>query len=475
MSNKSYKVKLTTLGPVHIGNGSKYGRKDYFQKDGKIAILNAPSFVGSLTSEQLASYCKFLEGNSESGLQDFLEEHNLLNKTANFKAYQLSDSFKLVKAKRGTWQYYEVAQFIKDAYGCPYVPGSSIKGMIRSALLIYIILKNQSEYAGLFNNVLKGKARKKEKSVCQALEKRALWVEKPDEGIVNDIMRYVSVSDSEPLEPTDLVFAKKCDKFSNNDSGSHKRQMGGTSAFKFNEANDLNIYRESLRPGTTIVAMLNIDSRIDQYLNNSLDCIGLQQILEQANELYKECFRKYFDLSGVEGESQQCLSTGNDDKCKYIIQTGSLAGSRCRNRAIDDTGYCNTHQSVAQTILKSSSDGSVDKELICYLGGGVGYASKTVTSALFANRLDSVNEIAHILFDQFPSRFSDKYVALANEAREAGFYPKDFRVRSKQAKDDHRHWQDPELGVSPHTIKLGLIGNTPYEMGKCQISIEAMR
>lgn len=40
----------------------------------------------------------------------------------------------------------EIQEHIKDPYGMPYIPGSSIKGMLRTILLIYDILENSQKY-----------------------------------------------------------------------------------------------------------------------------------------------------------------------------------------------------------------------------------------------------------------------------------------------------------------------------------------
>ena len=39
----------------------------------------------------------------------------------------------------------QIISFIKDAYGKPYIPGSSIKGMLRTILLCYDILNNKNK------------------------------------------------------------------------------------------------------------------------------------------------------------------------------------------------------------------------------------------------------------------------------------------------------------------------------------------
>lgn len=165
-------------------------------------------------------------------------------------------------------------------------------------------------------------------------------------------------------------------------------------------------------------------------------------------------------------------ASSDDGICRYVIQSGPFAGRRCKNHAVNGTGYCNTHQDAAMNV----SSGSLQaKNTTCYLGGGVDYVSKTVIYALFEDRLDSVNEAARILDSQFPTRLDpQKHGSLRQEVKESGFEIKPMRAlyrsgRLKKAKDDHRHWRDLEFDVSPHTMKFGIVGNEKYPMGKCSI------
>ena len=83
MSSKKYKLTLTAEGPVHIGDGGKYGKKDYFlTKQGTIAILDVPNFVGELDPDQLNDYCKFLKNDSRMGLQEYLDREKGLDAVA---------------------------------------------------------------------------------------------------------------------------------------------------------------------------------------------------------------------------------------------------------------------------------------------------------------------------------------------------------------------------------------------------------
>jgi CRISPR/Cas system CSM-associated protein Csm5 (group 7 of RAMP superfamily) len=423
----------------------------------------------------MKDYCDFLEkdsskmekDSSKSGLRDFLDEQGLLAAALGAKAYEIGSQ--LTRAKSGSWQYFPIHEFIKDAYGCPYVPGSSIKGMLRTALLSHIVSGRRAEYQAIYpeRDVLDGEKRKR---AGRQIEKKAFFVERPDPQdpeTVNDIMRYLSVSDSEPLSTADLVLVKKYDKFAKADDGSHKHDMGRLSDDSFRKGNELNIYRECLKPGTRIIFTMGIDSRISQY--PGLEAVDLKAILHESAEIYRELFLDAFD--STEGTGAQG-SAESDGRCVYRTSEGI----RCRNHAREGSRYCGVH------VDRAEASGQEDtEELVCYLGGGVDFDSKTIMNALFYGDDTRLDRIARILYHQFPTKIDPQYfLGLGNDVRAAGFRPAEMRaqVRSdgslKKGKNDHRHWRDGELGVSPHTLKLGKIGNEFYPMGKCRIDIEQL-
>lgn len=470
MPVRRYKLTLSTIGPVHIGNGQVYKSKDYLKIDDKrIGILDARRFVSLLAPNELEDYCEFLETDSRIGFQDFLDQHRqLVAKAHECIIYEIGTS--LAKARRGSYQYIDAAQCIKDQWHRPYVPGSSVKGMLRTALLTSLILRNKQAYFELYDSAL---AQSKSKSACKAIERHAFWKEHPDANdanVVNDIMRYVSLSDSNPLSTQDLVFAKKYDKFALSDPGLHKHAMGRISKDPaYREGNELNIYREAIRPGTQIEFSLSVDERIDAYLEGiKLDADGLVNVLEGAFDLYKRCFLDSFEPSKASGSGDSPA----DNRCRFVYTSGVFEGRRCRNKAIGNTGYCNTHKDQAASSAK---------QVTCYLGGGVDFNSKTVVNALFSQRTDRAYEISRILYEQFPTRLDRSiHSDLESDVRQAGFEPRYMRAirkngRLSKGKDDHRHWKDAELGVSPHAMKLAIIGDKKYPMGKCSLEIRELQ
>ncbi len=468
MSKRHYCIEFTLDGPVHIGNGNQYGKKDYFRSNGKIAVLDIKKFAASLNPEEFSAYCEFVSEDSyKNNLQTFLKRHQLIRTAERSIAYCVESQ--LATARRGDIQYHDVFEFVKDAYGNPYIPGSSVKGMLRTALLNNLIL-HRPELATCYDESLACNKREAGKA-GKRLEKKAFFVEQPTQSdltVLNDIMKYVSVSDSAPLSCNDLAFVKKYDKFSRSDDGSHKRDMGELTDY---EGNSLNIYRECLRPGTKVTVTVDIDSRIDEYVSFPLDIKGLEQVLTRSYELYKKCFLDYFD-------AEEGSSSGNkksDGQCHYIMTSGPLEGHRCRNHAVEGTLFFKTHQDQAAV---SSSDSSLSK-ITCYLGGGVDFDSKTVMNALFDNSSERVSKIAQMLYSQFPTKIDRKrYSGLVEMVEEAGYRPGSFNARFKgngrlsKAKEDHRHWRDVEFGVSPHTMKLGALGNEKLPMGKCSVEIK---
>lgn len=471
MSVRHYKLMLTTVGPLHVGNGGAYTKKDYFQIDSEsVGVLDMPKFFDKLNPEERDDYCEFLRTGSNVSLQVFLNGHPRLQTLAR-KCVQYKVEMTLTKAPRGDTLFYDVAQFVKDAYGCPYIPGSSMKGMLRTALLTQLILDNPEGYMKLYNSSLaRGKDRGK---ACRAIEKSAFWTESfsTNDGVeTNDIMRYVSVSDSEPLTTRDLIFVKKYDRFANSDPGNHKPTMGRISQDpSYRQGNALNIYRECIKPGASVVFKLDIDDRIDAYLGDlTLDHAGITTILENAYKLYSKCFLDRFDTETA-GITAGGSGLTSDGRCNYVYASGPLAGMRCRNAALEGVGYCRLHQEHAA---------AAGKQLTCVLGGGVDFDSKTIVNALFADESARLKEIAGILYSQFPTRLDPTlHETLQRKVRTAGYSPIAMHARWKgdklsKGKDDHRHWMDEQLGVSPHTAKLGIIGSKKYSMGRCSITIE---
>ncbi len=131
----SFTVTLKTLTPVHIGSGDTINKLDYFIEGDRFYRVNMDSLFAD---PDFASHRdKFLESAPGGQPIDQLVPKPLLKGHIRY-------SIPIHPSARNT-NHIEVRLFIKSA-GRVYIPGSSLKGAILSAL-VYEILKMSPERA----------------------------------------------------------------------------------------------------------------------------------------------------------------------------------------------------------------------------------------------------------------------------------------------------------------------------------------
>lgn len=79
--------------------------------------------------------------NGEMPLSTWLAQKKL--READYEAWKLYEMDAGEAFVDRTSRPKEIDAFVKDAYGLPYVPGSSVKGMFRTALLVWEIQKSR--------------------------------------------------------------------------------------------------------------------------------------------------------------------------------------------------------------------------------------------------------------------------------------------------------------------------------------------
>ncbi len=180
-----YNYRLKTLTPIHIGNGKKLSNNfDYFIKGTEINVVSFDRYISNLAESEdevskLERYIETLEkGNSIFDLirKPAHEEikYSVILNTQTPKVGEIAEHIKTVLNEKGE-------------YGA-YIPGSTVKGFIRLAIL-YKILK---ENANLVNCDEKIK-NTEEKIFSAKLQKQTL-----------EMMTYFKVADSEPISTKNL-------------------------------------------------------------------------------------------------------------------------------------------------------------------------------------------------------------------------------------------------------------------------------
>ena len=143
---KQYEVTLQTVGPVFIGNDKEIKKKEYiFLGKNKVGIFDIPKLYQELKRRgKSQKFEEYLMGNRREDLTTWLFHERIQIKDVKpFLKYTLDCEETAVENKKQL----QIMEMIKDPYGNPYIPGSSLKGMLRTILLCYDLKNNQDKYA----------------------------------------------------------------------------------------------------------------------------------------------------------------------------------------------------------------------------------------------------------------------------------------------------------------------------------------
>ena len=301
---KVYNGTLNICGPVFIGDGSEVNKKEYIynQKDKKVLIPELSKMYGYFKKKNISnSYEQYMLTDNKNTLSQWVKQQGLQEREISpWIKYSLDCGDAIWE--RG--KQMEIRSFIKDSYGCPYIPGSSVKGMLRTILLAYHIEQNQSDYSSIKRdiNMVVGQRAKRNiylkretKKVEEIAFNKAGRTDRISD-MVNDIMSGVIVSDSVPLSVNDLTL---CQKVEYHTDGTEKR---------------LNLLRECLKPGTNVEFKISIDESVCNY---TIDYIN--KAIAYFNEKYYEIFSGKFSKVTQPAANTVWLGGGTGFVSKTII------------------------------------------------------------------------------------------------------------------------------------------------------------
>lgn len=127
MENKhldSHFFRVTTLSPVHVGSGRKYMRGlDFVYENGSLLFLNNDAIWKAFPAKLPVISKHMADGN----INEVEKLYNTLNVLSNPKNILFKADF--------PFKISEVFQMIADGFNRPMIPGSSIKGSLRSIIL----------------------------------------------------------------------------------------------------------------------------------------------------------------------------------------------------------------------------------------------------------------------------------------------------------------------------------------------------
>ncbi|MBF1195993.1 MAG: type III-A CRISPR-associated RAMP protein Csm5 [Fusobacterium periodonticum] len=277
---RTFQFSLLAMAPIHIGNGEKYTSREFIYENGYFYFPDMGKFYNRMVEKGYdQKFERFLQETKPSArnnrLISFLEDNRISDR--NFGGYRI------IETKLETNNNYlrggalnQVSKFIRDPFGNPYIPGSSLKGAIRT-----ILMNTNPDWNN--KNVLQGK--KENKSLIP-------WGAKKGQNY-DDLFNAIRVSDSKPFSNASLILVQKWD---------HK--------VKPPIPKPLPLYREAIAPSTKISFTITTTTKEAGVL--------IEELGKRAQAFYKE-YKNFFLSDFPENKIQPNL--------QYPIYLGAGSGA----------------------------------------------------------------------------------------------------------------------------------------------------
>jgi len=253
-------MKIETLSPVHIGTGYFLTSADFTIKDNKVIVVDLPKVFEYLEKRRVKIDELINKFSSATGflLDELFKDYNL--NPSDFKKYEIE-----LIGEKGK-ESMRILEQIKIGLK-PYIPGTSIKGSIRTALLWKVVKENPKLLNHAINSLkrklARGKlSRKALRSVDDELERKVFGAT-PHE----DILRALKVIDSKPF---DKMVVYRVNIIGNPE--------------------DIPAFVEAIPENTTTEFYMDIDSKIlrDMTFKGELSELDMNLIISALGEFAKE-------------------------------------------------------------------------------------------------------------------------------------------------------------------------------------------
>ena len=210
----TFKAELTVMSPVFIGSGDVLNKTRYYSDRNltNVKIVDDKKFRAFLAKNNLfESFEKHLLGDGNIGtLKSWFSENNIDVRMVDIWKYELKTSLirlKDIKQNKHV-QLNDIKMFVKNSDGKPYIPGSSIKGAIRTALLYSEISNNKEKYSHYWRRIVSAEPCQLKKELGNV----ANDIETEVFGSIKDSMfKALRISDSNGLSLDNLRVYQRAD------------------------------------------------------------------------------------------------------------------------------------------------------------------------------------------------------------------------------------------------------------------------
>ena len=299
--------RLTCVAPVHIGSGEvlksfeylydKARQKVYFLNEGKWAQFLASNKLLDEFTAVLGRNGNFSRINIWQWLQDkgfSAEDCDEFIKRKAFLKADLSD-------KKGTLN--DISTGVCDGIGSLYVPGSSIKGMLRTGIIFYLLEHNpgmKAKFCKEMCNALQSGNLKRSLGALSNKMEETLLAYKDDKGNVHKLLAGLQVGDAlagdMAAEPVSVIL---------------QRVDGSTYGGRSNQfEKHLPLYWECIPAGSEFELRISMDRAMLQKIGiGSIEEIFgyCRSFMQRGLKLQEKVFGRRYDALFDEAKAADCF------------------------------------------------------------------------------------------------------------------------------------------------------------------------
>lgn len=202
--HKTY--ELTCISPIHIGNGELLKQYEYiFTKDRnqqRIYFLDKAKWMTFLVRHDLIDDYAQSVFSGRMNLYGWLQSQRIGSLSAIIREVcNASADVYLVRERQQ--RVNDISRQVKTPDGVPYIPGSTLKGAIRSAILFHNIRQHPEAYLPFWNRIkaaMEAGNRRQMRDLAQNIERQAFTrlkqqKNRPDDAL-QSVMKGLAVSDA---------------------------------------------------------------------------------------------------------------------------------------------------------------------------------------------------------------------------------------------------------------------------------------
>lgn len=171
--------ELTCIAPVHVGSGQKLKSFEYLydRRKDEVAFLNESKWIALLAQHDLMdAFANAVMSGAflRQSIREWLLDHQIKEGELRSIILRRAASAPLITKNRGRTKLNDIVAQTTLADGRPYIPGSTIKGALRTGMLYHAIHRDPARFRSTWQELLRSlrEPLKDQKNTCDCMMRR---------------------------------------------------------------------------------------------------------------------------------------------------------------------------------------------------------------------------------------------------------------------------------------------------------------